>query len=149
MLIMDWMTSLFNWLPWIGATGIAGYIALALLAPSVLQVASAWLVSLSPLIKGLSEGLVDLTRRMWDGIQDVADNFNTVLFVLVAIASGYFFGMVGDKDVACKDGKQVTCEDCIDKFRVDYKFIKRTAAEREAYLRRVGRKPEPSLFDWF
>ena len=144
----EWVNSILAWFPWIAGTGLIGYVALALLAPSVVQVAAAWLVNLAPLVKGLSEAVVEIIRRLWDGFLDVVDNINTVMLLAVVLVGGYVTGMTSsDRGPSCP--AKVTCEECIAKFRPDYRFVKRTPAEKKAYLEKQGRKPEPGLWDWF
>jgi len=144
-LMPSWASDIFGWFPWIAGSGLIGYVVLALLAPSVLSVASAWLVNLSPLVKGLAEAIVEITRRLWDGFLDVVDNINTVMLIALVFVGGWWMGGTGPKSSCATD---VTCEECFAEIRPDYKFIKRTPAEKEAYLQRAGRKAEPGLFDW-
>ena len=78
-----------------GLTGIAGigWVALAIFAPSVLSVVASWLKSLSPLVEGIANALVEFFKIMWAGLKDVADNLSTVIFVLVMCVISYFYGL--------------------------------------------------------
>ena len=81
-----------SWLPWIGGASTIGLIALAILAPSVLQVAAAWLTALSPVIKGIAEALVEFGRTLWAGLQDVIDNGKTIVFVVTLAVLAFAWG---------------------------------------------------------
>jgi len=89
---------MFNFLPsWItGLTGfgVISWVLLALFAPSALQVASSWLVALSPIVKGLAEALVTFVKLLWEGVKDVMDNLSTVVLVLTLITCTYIYGQV-------------------------------------------------------
>lgn len=85
---MDFM----DWLPWLGGGSTLALILLALFAPSVLQVASAWFVALSPLIKGVAEGLVEYAKALWFGFMDMADNAKSLIFVGSLVIAAFIFG---------------------------------------------------------
>jgi flagellar biosynthesis protein FlhB len=86
------MDFIWNWLPWIGGSSVIALIVVALVAPSVLQVAAAWLTALSPLLKGIAEGLVEFAKSLWFGLKDMADNAKSILFVAVVATLAYLWG---------------------------------------------------------
>ncbi len=145
------MEDVLRWAPWIGGAGLIGWVILAGLAPSVGQVASSWLSAMSPLVKGISEGLVTFFSALWEGFKDMADNASSIVFVITVIALSMMY--VSWASPSCQGSKsKVTCEECINSLRPDYKFVPRTAAEKKDYLRR---NPEhgnttvwEKLFNW-
>ena len=68
---------MLSWLPWIISGGTITWIALAIFAPHVLTV-------VTPILKAMVEGTIELIKRLWDGFLDVVDNINTVIFVVAA-----------------------------------------------------------------
>jgi uncharacterized membrane protein len=86
------MFDLLSWLPWVGGASTIGLIVLALFAPSVLQVAAAWLTALSPLLKGIAEGIVNFIKVLWEGLKDMADNLSSIIFVLVIAGLAALWG---------------------------------------------------------
>lgn len=79
-------------LTFIGGSTMLTVAALAIFAPSVLRVASEWLVALSPLLKGVAEGLVNLAKSLWEGFLDITDNGKTILTVGLAGAACFLWG---------------------------------------------------------
>ena len=83
---------IWNWLPWIGGASTLALIVVAIAAPSVLQVAAAWLTALSPLLKGIAEGIVELAKALWAGLLDMVDNGKSILFVVIVACSAFLYG---------------------------------------------------------
>lgn len=132
------MNEILNIFGWVAGAGAITWVVLAVTAPSLLQIAASWLSALSPLVKGLAEGLVEVAKRLWNGLTYLAGNFNAVLFVLLFGAGVYTYGSTtSSKDL------EKACESRIEELRKDYKFIKRTKEERKNYLRaRKGASPD-------
>lgn len=86
------LDDLLGWLPWIGGASTLTLIVVALLAPSVLTVASNWLSALSPLLKGLAEGLAEVAKSLWAGFLDMTDNGKSILFVGAVALGTYLWG---------------------------------------------------------
>ena len=66
----------WSWVPWVLGLGTIGWIILALLAPGVLSV-------ISPLLRGLAEGFVELWKVLYEGLIDILDNWKTVVTVMI------------------------------------------------------------------
>lgn len=111
--------------------GIITWVLIALFAPSVLSVVAEYLKALSPLVKGFAEGMVWLVKALWDGIKDIADNINTILTVAILVVSVFMYSRLTHTSVC-------NYEQSLAEIRKDYKFVKRTPAERAAYLRSKG-----------
>lgn len=136
------MNEILNIFGWVAGAGAITWVVLAVTAPSLLQIAASWLSALSPLVKGLAEGLVEVAKRLWNGLTYLAGNFNAVLFVLLFGAGVYTYGSTtSSKDL------EKACESRIEELRKDYKFIKRTKEERKNYLK--TRKGTSSNGDWW
>lgn len=86
------MFDLLSWVPWVGGSSLVALALVALFAPSVLQVAAAWLSSLAPLFKGVAEGAVEVAKSLWVGFLDVTDNGKTILFVALVGALAFLWG---------------------------------------------------------
>lgn len=149
---MEWVSDLLNsWIPMGVGAGILGWLILAGVAPSIAQTASSWLSAMSPLVEGVSKGIVNFGSALWDGFKDMADNASSILFVVtVSVVSMMYVSL--SQPPCSKSTPQATCEQCINSIRADYKFIPRTAAEKKEYLRR---NPEhgtttmwEKLFNW-
>lgn len=126
------MSELLNTLGWIAGSGAIAWVVLALFAPSVLTVMSSWLTALSPLIKGIAEGLVEMFKRLWDGLVYLTKSFNAVLFVVFFALLTYTYGHLGTN-------KSCSCKTCIDNLRTEYKFVPRTKKERVEYKKQTGK----------
>lgn len=136
------MNEILNIFGWVAGAGAITWVVLAVTAPSLLQIAASWLSALSPLVKGAAEGLVEVAKRLWNGLTYLAGNFNAVLFVLLFGAGVYTYGSTtSSKDL------EKACESRIEELRKDYKFIKRTKEERKNYLK--TRKGTSSNGDWW
>lgn len=87
------VSSLFNWIA--GLVGVAGigYAALLFLAPGVIGVISEYLKALSPLVRGAADAIVEFFKIMYAGLKDVADNFSTIVFVIIMMTMSYFYGI--------------------------------------------------------
>jgi hypothetical protein len=142
--MIDFHTTI-QWLGWLGGGSLILYLALAALAPGVVTAASSWLVALSPLVKGVSEGLVWFAQAMWAGFKDMIDDPRSVLFMFVVAATSMLYMQA----INPSRGAKTNCEQCIANLRVDYKFIKRTPAERRAYLKSVGKTDTSSWWEGF
>jgi hypothetical protein len=97
------MFDIISWLPWVGGASTIALIALALLAPSVLQVAAAWLTALSPLLKGIAEGTVSFLKVLWDGLKDMADNLHSIIFVVVIAGLAALWGYHARPEIKNQD----------------------------------------------
>jgi hypothetical protein len=83
---------LFDWFPWIAGGSTLTLIVVALLAPSVLTVASSWLSAASPLIRSAAEALGELGKALWAGFLDMTDNGKSLLFVGTVAFGAYLWG---------------------------------------------------------
>ena len=81
-----------SWVPWVAGGSTVGIIVLAVLAPSVLQIAGNWLSALSPLLRGAAEAIVGLARALWAGFLDMTDNGKSLLFVGAVALAAYLWG---------------------------------------------------------
>ena len=84
--------SIWDLLPWLGGGSVVALIAVAVLAPSVLQVAGNWLSALSPAIRGAAEFLVEVCKSLWAGFLDMTDNGRSILFVGAVALCAYIWG---------------------------------------------------------
>lgn len=134
------ISQFLQWAPWLAGGGVIVWIVLALLAPSVLQVAASWLTSLSPLIKGLADLVVWFFRDiLWEGFKDMSDNAASILFVAtVATLAAMWVAW----NPYCPErkfaGKAPSCETCIKNLRRDYKFVPRKPAVKQQSLPTLG-----------
>lgn len=121
---------MFDWniLAALGGTSLIGLVLLAMFAPGVVIVATEWLKSLSPLIKGISEGIVYVVKGAWEGLKDILDNVSTIVFVVVLSLGLYTYGLMAAKP---------DCEACIKELRKEYRFVPRTPAEKKAYQNKI------------
>lgn len=79
------LLSAWSWLPWLFGLGTIGWIALALLAPGLLN-------AVSPLLRGVSEAFVEFVKVLYTGLTDILDSWKTVVTVIVLILiSGNYF----------------------------------------------------------
>lgn len=140
------MSELLQWVGWIGGASLIGWVILAVTAPHVLTVLSSWLTAMSPLVQGASEGVVWFFKTMWEGFKDVVDNSSTILFVFVVAALAMFYVKWVTPKQSAKTAPAVSCTQCIDSIRPDYKFVKRTEAEKREYLQR---HPKPATSSWW
>lgn len=72
---MGIITQAWSWIPWVLGLGTIGWIALALLAPGVLSI-------ISPILRGVAEGLVEFAKILYSGIVDILDSWKTVVTVI-------------------------------------------------------------------
>lgn len=100
---------ILSWLPWVGGTTTIGLIILAVLAPSVMQVAAAWLVALTPFLKGIAEGLVEYAKSLWFGFLDMADNAKSLLFVFTLCVVAFVAGLYYSPRADCPPCKTNEC----------------------------------------
>ena len=138
--MMDFM---FSWLPAIGGIGLIGWVALSFFAPTIAGVAGEWLKALSPIVNSIAKGFAEFFRVMYKGLKDVVDSAATVAFVIVVALSAYGFSYYqhgGDK-LAYHEKR-------LQEFRKDYKFIKRTPAERARYLRTLNKSGRSGSQGW-
>lgn len=68
---------MLDWLPWIISGGTITWIVLAIFAPHVLTL-------LTPILKAVIEGVIELLKRLWDGLLDIVDNINAIIFLIAA-----------------------------------------------------------------
>ncbi len=130
---------MWNWLPLIGGGSIVMLVLLAVFAPTVLQVAGAWLTAISPLIKGIAEGIVAFFKSLWEGFKDMADNPASIIFVLTVAAVTAWYAHTPQ-----------TYERCLADLRKEYRLVPRTvdkAVTKQRTVRKPAPKQEPSLID--
>jgi hypothetical protein len=113
--------SLWNLIAGFGASSLFVMLALSIFAPHVLSVAAEYLRALSPLVKGAADGVVFLIKGAWVAINDIADNIYTVLFVAALLLS---------TQVYTANSVKPDCEKCIAELRKEYRFVKKTTAEK-------------------
>lgn len=118
----------------LGFTGIsAGLLAWFVGLPKVLEIVSHFTSGLSPILKGLSQGIVEFIKILYAGLKDILDNTKTILTVVFLSATIYLATILYNTDKCTLD-----CEQCIQNLRKDYKFIERTPEEKRLYLRKVN-----------
>lgn len=99
---------MFDWLPWLAGGSTIALLAVAILAPSVLQVAASWLSAMSPLVTAMSHGIVTAWNILWIGFKDIVDNWKTVVTVVViTLLSVWYFQK---PTVTCPVCPTVVCE---------------------------------------
>lgn len=76
--INDIIFKAWSWVPWVLGLGTVGWLALALLAPGLLSV-------FSPILKGISELIVEGIRALIEGVIDILDSWKTIATVMVII----------------------------------------------------------------
>lgn len=81
-----------SWVPWVAGGSTVGLLVLAILAPSVLQIAASWLSALAPALRGLADGVVALVKALWEGFIDMTDNGRSLLFVGAVALAAYLWG---------------------------------------------------------
>lgn len=91
---------MLSWLPWIISGGTVTWIALAIFAPHVLSV-------VTPILKAMVEGVIELIKRLWDGFLDIVDNINAVIFLIAACLTWAWYTKEPPK-VIYKDKPAVT-----------------------------------------
>ena len=125
------LTTIMHWFPWLAGTSLVVLGALAIFLPSALTVISAWLVALTPLVKGAAEATVEFVKRLWDGLLDVVDNVSTILFVVVVCVVAYAWGNAhtSKHTTRCPTPKFATkatpCDKIIADLRKQYRFVPR------------------------
>ena len=77
-LIHDTLFKAWAWVPWVLGLGTIGWVALALLAPGLLNV-------VSPILRGISEALVEAWKWFYNGLIDILDDWRTIFTVGVLI----------------------------------------------------------------
>lgn len=115
------LSSVWDWAPWLVGGGLLSWVAVALLAPSVLTVAAAWLTAMSPLVKGISDGLVTFVQTLWQGALDMLDNAASILFVATVVIVAMLY-MRSAPD----------CEKCIKALRQDYTFVAKKPVAKQS-----------------
>jgi phosphoglycerol transferase MdoB-like AlkP superfamily enzyme len=78
---------MLSYLPWLLSGSLVVWIALALLAPSVLAI-------ITPFIKYGLDALAEYVRTLWEGFKYVFDRSSAVVFVLSAVVLAYWYGHV-------------------------------------------------------
>ena len=121
---------LLYWLMGFTGLGAVGLVALAIFAPSVLSVVAEYLKALSPLVKGFAELVVKAVKVMWDGIKDVFDNLNTIIFVGTILVLAYLYGWAR--------GEEIVIDGCKPQTRVE---------TRTKYKYRYKSEPRPKTFE--
>lgn len=69
---------MWAWVPWVLGLGTVGWIALALLAPGVLNV-------VTPILRWSAEKLVELGQIFWEGLSDILDSTKTIFAVALLL----------------------------------------------------------------
>lgn len=144
---MTWV-DIGNFAGWIIGGGALSLGALAFFAPSAFNMVFSWGTALSPLIKGVSEGIVWFGQSFWAGFKDMIDDVRSVMFVFVMMAIALAYGAsVGPS--SAPGISNASFEQRLQKIRVDYKFVKRTPQERADYLRSIGKSATRTWLDEF
>lgn len=99
----------------LGGIGI-GIAAWFIGLPKLIEIASNLISIVTPLLKGISEGLVEMVKVLYTGIVDILDNVRTIITVALIGAILFFSGMLSTNP---------DCEQCIKELRKEYKFVKR------------------------
>lgn len=133
--MVDQLHSWLNWAGFFGGASLIAWVVLAMLAPNVLSIIKEFIVGLSPLLKGASEGVVYLAKLFWAGIKDIVDNFNTIVTVLALCVAVFLYAKVDSVKVCTKPDHEAWMKENI---RPYYKFVKRTPEETQEYLERTG-----------
>lgn len=127
------LDTIFN----IGATltglGLIGWVILSFFAPSIAGVAGEWLKALSPIVNMFARGVSEFGRILYKGLRDVVDSAATVTFVVVVALASYGFAYYKHSG-----GKEEYYEQRLGELRKDYRFTKRTPADKRRYLRTLG-----------
>lgn len=76
---------MLSYLPWVLSGGLVVWIALALLAPSVLAI-------ITPFVKYALDAFAEYVRTLWEGFKHVFDRSSAVVFVLSAMVLAYWYG---------------------------------------------------------
>jgi p-aminobenzoyl-glutamate transporter AbgT len=102
---------MFDWFPWLAGGSTLALLALAILAPSVLQVAASWLSAAAPLIQGLTEAVVYCVKILWSGVEDILDNWKTIATVIVlALIAVWYFTPAPTPCPVCPEGVKCTAK---------------------------------------
>lgn len=117
----------------LGLGGISfGILAWFIGIPKLIEIFANLVEILTPLLKGLSQGIVEFVKVIYAGLSDILDNVKTVLTVIL-IGVVVFLGSILYNTKSCK----LDCEHCISELRKEYKFVKR----RKPY------KPQENILD--
>lgn len=76
---------MLSWLPWLISGGTIAWIALAIFAPSILQI-------ITPVVTNIINGVAEILKALWQGFLDMADNGYSILFCAVLVLGGYLYG---------------------------------------------------------
>lgn len=76
--IYDTIFQAWSWVPWVLGLGTIGWVILALLAPGLLNI-------ISPILRGISEGLVEAWKWFYNGLTDILDDWRTIFTVCVLV----------------------------------------------------------------
>jgi len=82
--MVEVISNLYSWVPWLLGFGTIGWVALALLAPSVLSI-------VSPFLKLGVDIVVDYLRSVWEGFKYVISDTKAVIFTatMLVLALNY------------------------------------------------------------
>jgi hypothetical protein len=123
---METIQTLLSWVSWLGVVGVVGGLLLILFAPALARVAGEFL---QPIAKSLGELVVWFFRDvLWEGAKDMADNFASIVFVIVMVVAGGYF-------LSTKCDPKPAVDKAIAELRQNYKFVPLTAAEKKARRR--------------
>ena len=76
---------LLSWLPWVFSGGTLLWIALAIFAPTILQI-------ITPVLKAVLEALIEYLKVLYKGIRFAFKNFETLVLIGTLCAVSYFYG---------------------------------------------------------
>lgn len=133
---MNLLGEILPWALWlIGLLGVGGAILFIMFVPGGLTLLVEFF---RPWFKLLGEATAQWVRNRWEGLKDMFDNWKTAVtaatMVAIAFGAGYYY----------RGG--YTCPAVSAEIREDYKLVKRTAAEKKAYLKKTG---SSDLYVWW
>ena len=113
--MFDFILSLMG----LGGIGI-GIAAWFIGLPKLIEIFANFVEIVTPLLKGVSQGIVEFVKVLYAGLTDILDNAKTVLTV-VLLGVVVFLGTLMYNTKSCN----LNCESCIAELRKEYKFVKR------------------------
>lgn len=132
------MFNLWNWVYGLTGLSVASIIiliALAFVAPAFFNEA------IRPWGKLIGEGTAWVVRKFFAGLAGITSNIDSIFATLVLMIFTYLgavlYTQTPDKGVP-------------ESIRVEYKLVKRTPAEKQAYLKKIGKSDTYSwVRSWF
>lgn len=85
--MLEWFSTAASWLPWVG--GISGIL---LAVAAYLLGAKAVVEALAPILKGVSEFIVEFFKTVLTGLKETFDSFAQIVFLgTVIVCSAWYF----------------------------------------------------------